>query len=505
MTDDRPNILILMADQLKATALGLYGNPDVSTPNLERLADSGIFYQRHYVTAPMCVPSRVALWTGMYPHNTGVRHNQVLMPGDRVHYARLLSDAGYRMALIGKDHCFQGHDKHLFTTRVEAGHVGLTNTEGDSDARAVAEFLKAPAFNQSVTHSATIPYPPEACTSSRIAARTAQYLEESAVAGDAPFCAWVSFPDPHHPLAAPEPYASMYRPEDIEMPPQREGDLEAKMERLLVYRHLMGLDRTSEEELRRAVAMYYGMIRYLDDAIGAILQSLDETGLADNTIVIFTADHGDYAGEHGLMLKSGTFYDCMTRVPLIVSWPGGLESGVTRRELVSNIDIMPTVASLIGLDVPEPAYGRLLPGAGGTGREAVFAEHGAGGPRVLMSDLHRYPDYTDPNPVVHTRLMHARNAEGRPKMVRTDRWKYVYDPMDPVDELYDMESDPWELTNLAEQPSMAPTRRELREMLLRWAVMTEDHSATPLYSEPDTLRDTPDGGPRYYFHELADL
>ena len=494
-----------MADQLKATALGLYGNPDVSTPNLERLADSGVFYHRHYVTAPMCVPSRVAFWTGMYPHNTGVRHNQVLMPEDRVHYARLFSDAGYRMALIGKDHCFQGSDKDLFTTRVEAGHVGLTKTESDSAVRAVADFLKAPAFNQSVTHSATIPYPTEACTSSRIAQRTAQYLENSAASGDAPFCAWVSFPDPHHPLAAPQPYASTYCPENIEMPPQGVDDLEAKMERLLVYRHLMGLDHTTEEELRRAVAMYYGMIRYLDDAIGAILQSLDETGLSDNTIIIFTADHGDYSGEHGLMLKSGTFYDCMTRVPLIVSWPGGLEGGVIRDELVSNIDIMPTVASLIGLDTPEPVYGRLLPGAGGTGREAVFAEHGAGGPRVLMSDLHRYPDYTDPNPVVHIRLMHARNAEGRPKMIRTDRWKYIYDPMDPVDELYDMEADPWELTNLAEQPWMAATRQELRGMLLRWAVMTEDHSATPLYSEPDTLRDTPDGGPRYYFHDLSDL
>ena len=121
-----------------------------------------------------------------------------------------------------------------------------------------------------------------------------------------------------------------------------------------------------------------------------------------------------------------------------------------------------------------------------------------------MSDLKNYPDYTDPNPVVHFRMMHARSAEGRPKMIRTDRWKYVYDPMDPVDELYDMEADPWELTNLAGQPSMASIRQELRDRLLRWAVMTEDHSPTPLFSEPATLRDTPDGGPRYYFHELAD-
>ena len=281
MPDDRPNILILMADQLKATALGLYGNRDVPTPNLERLAESGILYRRHYVAAPLCVPSRVAFWTGMYPHNTGVRHNQVLMPEDRAHYARLLSDAGYRMALIGKDHCFQGSDKDLFTTRMEAGHAGLASTSADSDARAVAEFLSDQSFNESVTHSATIPYPPEACTSSRIASKTAEYLKESADSPEAPFCAWISFPDPHHPLAAPEPFASMYSPESIDMPPQMAGDLEDKMERLRVYRHVMGLDRTSDEGLRQAVAMYYGMIRYLDDAIGAILDTLEETGAAE--------------------------------------------------------------------------------------------------------------------------------------------------------------------------------------------------------------------------------
>ena len=144
MADDRPNILIIMADQLKATALGLYGNPDVATPHLERLAESGILYNRHYVTAPMCVPSRVAFWTGMYPHNTGVRHNQVLMPEDRSHYARLLSDAGYRMALIGKDHCFRGPDKYLFTTRFEAGHWGWTATEDDDDAPRVYRVSERP-------------------------------------------------------------------------------------------------------------------------------------------------------------------------------------------------------------------------------------------------------------------------------------------------------------------------------------------------------------------------
>ncbi len=543
MADKRLNVLILSCDQLKAGATGLHGNPDVGTPNMSRLASRGVSYSRHYVTAPMCVPSRTAFWTGMYPHCTGVRHNQVSMPAGGEHYARRLSESGYRMALIGKDHCFQGSDRDLFSSRFEVGHQGWRGfpgegwpgvggggsrrgsgggsrfaptmddavgggwggPAGEGEVRGVAEFLSGEEFNESVTYCATIPYGPGACSTGLVASRAVDFLRESSESGGGPFCAWVSFPDPHHPLAAPEPYASRYSYEDIAMPPTRPGELDDKMERQRVFRHLMGLDRTSEEDLRRAVAMYYGMVSFLDDGIGMVLDALDGLGLRDDTVVVFTADHGDYAGEHGLMLKSGTFYDCMTRVPLVVSGPGVEGCGEVRDDLVSNIDVMPTVMGLLGVESERPVYGRLLPGAGGSrGREAVFAEHGAGGPRVVMSDLGGYPDYAGPLGNVHLRLMHARNAEGRPKMIRTDRWKYVYDPMDPVDELYDMEFDPWELTNLAGRREYAGVRSGLRERLLRWSVLTEDSFATPLYSDRLTLSDTAGGGSDFYYHDLLD-
>jgi arylsulfatase A-like enzyme len=367
----------------------------------------------------------------------------------------------------------------------------------------VAEFLRDPAFNEQATHSASIPYPPEACSTSLIANKTVEFLSHWKDSGETPFCAWVSFPDPHHPLAAPEPYASMYSSDQITMPSTREGELDDKMERQRVFFRLMGFDMTPEADLRRAVAMHYGMISFLDDGVGMVLDALDRLGLVESTIVVFTADHGDYGGEHGMMLKSGTFYDCMTRVPLIVSWPGRVPKGETRDELVSNIDVMPTVMNLLGLETDRPVHGRLLPGTGGEEpRDAVFAEHGAGGPRVLMTDLDRYPDYTDPMRNVVGRLMHARNAEGRPKMIRTERWKYIYDPMDPVDELYDMDNDSWELTNVATRPEYAEVRAKLRDRLLRWSIMIEDRSATPLYSDPVTLTDTPDGGPDFYYHPL---
>jgi len=251
--------------------------------------------------------------------------------------------------------------------------------------------------------------------------------------------------------------------------------------------------------------MYYGMISFLDNGIGKILDTLEHLKMIDNTIIIFTADHGDYAGEHGMMLKSGTFYDCMTRVPLIVSWPVNIPMNEINEELVSNIDIMPTIMDFLGLEVNHPVHGRTLPGISNSEpREAVFAEHGAGGPRVLISNLANYPDVLDPKSNTITQVMHARSAEGRPKMVRTKRWKYMYDPIDPIDELYDMENDPWELKNLASDNNYTNIREEMRTRLLRWSIFTEDTSSIPLFYDQNTFTDTPYGGMDFYHPDLND-
>lgn len=499
-----PNVLIIMCDQLNAKALNLYGNSDVKTPNIDRLASSGITYKNHYVSAPMCVPSRVAFWTGMYPHATGIRHNQVLMPSDRIHYAKLLKDSGYDLALIGKDHCFQESDKKLFSKYVEFGHHGFEKSESDTEAYSVSKFLQDPSFNEP-TYCATIPYSEEACSTNLIANETSEYLNEWNNSEKNPFCAWISFPDPHHPLAAPEPYASMYDPSEISLPPSKIEDLENKMERVRVFYKLMGFDKTSDVELRNALAMYYAMISFLDQGIGKILDTLESLKMMENTIIIFTADHGDYAGEHGMMLKSGTFYDCMTRVPLILSWKENIPKNKINEDLVSNIDIMPTIMDLIGIKVNHSVNGRALPTIyDSETRNAVFSEHGAGGPRVLNSNLSKYPDCNDPKNNIITQVMHARNAEGRPKMIRTKKWKYIYDPMDPVDELYDMEKDPWELDNLASDKAYLDICNKMRVRLLRWSILTEDSNSIPLFYDPDTLSDTPIGGPDFHYPDLED-
>src|SRR5206468_5290946 len=225
------------------------------------------------------------------------------------------------------------------------------------------------------------------------------YLEERASEGR-PLALWVSIPDPHTPLQVPEPYASRYPPESVPLPPWKDGEIDTKPERQQVYYRLRRLWDLREDDVRLAAAIYYGMIDFIDERVGALLDTLERLDLREHTIVVFTSDHGDYLGEHHLLDKSNAFYDCLTHVPLLVSWPGHLPQGARRPELVSLVDVMPTVLHLAGVPLPDGGrgvQGRLLPGIPGIpgappAREAIFADYGAGGPAVTLDLVARlYP------------------------------------------------------------------------------------------------------------------
>jgi arylsulfatase A-like enzyme len=503
----RPNLLVVMSDQQKATSLGLYGNPDVRTPALEDLAGRGICYRWAYTPHPLCVPARVSFWTGRYPHNTGSRSNELPMPEGEQHAARVLRDAGYSLALIGKNHCFGAADLQLFSHTYLAGHTGPQGEATDPGVAEARDFFQSHDFRPR-TAAYPIPYPRERCASWLIADRVIELLEAQAAGHiTQPLCIWMSLPDPHPPYAAPEPYASAFDPERITLPPWRAGELDDKQERQRLFYLLSRFDEASEQDIRRALAMYYAQVAFVDDCLGRVMQALDRLGQRQNTIVAFTSDHGDYAGEHRMMTKSGTMYDCLTRVPLVVSWPGTLPQGNVQDDLVSTLDVIPTLLQLAGVAAP-PAltpdryHARLLPGTG-TGtlppRDAVFAEYASGGPYLSPEAIERsiaersresHPAEEragTSRPRQLLPLLRPRENEGRLTMVRTRRWKYVYDPGDPVDELYDLETDPWELTNVAHHPENASVVQALRRQLLDWSLRTQDSRPVPLYYDPVTL------------------
>jgi arylsulfatase A-like enzyme len=503
---DRPNMLLVMTDQQKATSLGLYGNPDVRAPALEALAGRGTLYRWAYTPHPLCVPARVSLWTGRYPHQHGSRSNEVLMPEGEPHAGRLLKEAGYTLALCGKNHCFRPPDLCLFDHVYLAGHTGPTGPEGDPGVAEARRFFREHDFRPR-TAAHAIDYPRERCASWLIADHVIGLLEAQAAGRiRGPLCVWMSLPDPHPPYAAPAPYASAFDPAGITLPPWREGELEGKPQRQRFFHRLSRFDTATEAEIRRATAMYYAQVAFADDCLGRVLGALDRLGQRERTVVAFTSDHGDYAGEHRMLTKSGAMYDCLTRVPLVLSWPGTLPEGETRDELVSTIDVAPTLLRLAGVEAPPPLAGalggggqtRLLPGAHAAcglavsdapPRDAVFAEYGAGGPYV--SDLADLGARARPGDA-HPRLpyLRARECEGRLTMVRAGRWKYAYDPGDPVDELYDLQADPWELVNLAARRANAATVQDLRRRLLEWSLRTQDPRPVPLYFDLSTFEST---------------
>jgi arylsulfatase A-like enzyme len=477
---DRPNVLLIMADQLKATASHLYGNTFCQTPAMERLAQDGVLFEHAFTPHPLCVPARVSMWTAQYPHTHGARLNETLMPAGAQHAARIWKQAGYHLGLIGKNHCFaQPDDLALFDTWCEIEHYGLPEkkpTRGMEWFRPPESIESAHTVRHNMPRQtahfgyATSDYPLEDYSTGLVAGQTVRFLEQ---VQDEPFTLWVSFPDPHTPYETPEQYAAMFPPEKIELPPWQISELDNAPERNRVLYQLLGIDADPLDDVYGVLAVYYGMVRFLDDGLGQILDALTRLGLREKTIVVFCADHGDFVGEHRMMRKGGLFYDCLTRVPLIISWPGHLPTGQVDDSMANLIDIVPTLLQLQGLDIPQSMQGQPLPTVtDAVPREATFSEYGAGGAPCTLQDLATFPQPYG----LHTSkaTLQWREAEGRRKMIRTRQWKYVHDPTGDKDELYNLADDPWELKNIIDTPPESDLIFNLRSQLLAWSILTED-------------------------------
>jgi len=494
---DRPNILLVMSDQMKATASHLYGNVFCQTPSLAKLAQEGVCFQLAFTPHPLCVPARVSLWTGQYPHSHGARRNETFMPPETRHAFRIWRDEGYQVGLIGKNHCFvEADDLALFDVWCEISHTGIPRNavnKGlawprslDSIARAHSVRRDMPAVSPRFSYAAT-DFPLEDYSSALIARQTEIYLEQHASGAHdgAPFALWVSFPDPHEPYEAPRRYWDMFAADRIQLPPGRDGEFSGQAgsefvapERNRVLYHMLGMEDDGPEDVRGMLAAYYGVVRFVDDSVGRIVSALDRLGLRDNTIVVFCSDHGDFSGEHGMQCKGGVFYDALTRIPLIMSWPGHLPQGEVDESMANLVDIVPTLLHLQGLEAPRAMHGQPLPTVTeARPRDAAFSEYGAGGPRFSMADLAALPEPLGRRALIQS--LQWREAEGRRKMVRTRHWKYVHDPMGDLDELYDLASDPWELYNRAADPTYRDIVSDLRLRLADWSICTEDARPVP--------------------------
>ena len=553
-TPNRPNVVFIVADQMKWNTLRMYSDIGIEAPSLERLASEGVRFENGVTPHPLCVPARVSMMTARYAHSTGARRNETLMPADQLHAFRIWKDLGYTTGLIGKNHCFvEQADKETIDVLMELPHLGkerkansLTGPTRGMDwvvpdgllSESHATRSNMPEQSPGISYAIS-EHPLEGYTTNAITTQSESFIERAA-AGDKfdgsdpdadnanPFALFISYPDPHHPLEAPKKYADMFPPESVKLPPTREGEFDGPEvpERNKVLKEILGTQYDTEEDIRGAIAVYLAMTRMVDDAVGRVLDKLDELGLRENTIITFTADHGDFGGEHEMIGKGGLFYDALVRVPYIVSWPGGgVPQNVTDSSMVNTIDLLPTILQLSGVadftsspdlnegDELAPAgprvppefeselinsetlrriQGRPLPTVtSAEPRTAAFCEYGTGGPPFTLELLNKLPATNGFATVLDS--LWIREAEGRRKMVRTSEWKYVTDPDDgPIntdvgsstarkgDELYDLTKDPWELHNVALDPVNVAIISVMRGLLNEWMLDTEDANPVPL-------------------------
>jgi arylsulfatase len=472
-----PNVLLLCTDQQRYDALGAQGNEHIATPNLDRLAAQGVRFDNCYVQNPVCAPSRASLMTSRYVHAHGLWANGVSLPATERIFTRDLADAGYDCGLIGKFHlapCIDGREEQrhddgfrVFRWAHDPGH--------DSPANQYHRWLEEnhPLWYADVRDPASKTQygnlPAEAHLTRWTAEETISFLRDGRDENKPFFCV-ANFFDPHHPFDAPPEYLERYDPRALPEPIGTPDELDTKPE---IYTeaskrsyagHAKGFAEYTPDEVQQAKAAYYAMVEFIDDEVGRILDVLDELGLADDTIVVFTSDHGEMLGDHRLMLKGPMMFDCAVRVPLLMRWPGVLEPGAVRDELVQWIDLAPTFLEAAGLPPMPAQQGQsLLPLL----RGEVVAD-GIGFRDWALSE-HRNSSHPYDPPVSTTMLRH-------------DRWKVVVHHGAPVTsraragELYDLLADPDELVNLWDDPAHTHVRLWMQEKLLDVLVATEDRS-----------------------------
>ncbi|HEY3764735.1 MAG TPA: choline-sulfatase [Gaiellales bacterium] len=442
MSARRPNIVLLMADQLAASFLPDHGQPVVQAPHLTALARSGTAFESAYCASPLCAPSRSAMLAGRRASAIGVFDNAAELPAETPTIAHLLRASGYHTVLAGKMHFvgpdqLHGFEERLTTDVYPAGFDWTPDWRLATGERLSWYHNLSGILDAGVREAATqTDYDDEVCF------RAVQRIGELARRPDRqPFFLVVSFTNPHDPWEVRARHWDMYADGSIDSPlvpgiPRGEADPHSAR-----LRDMCGLDERplSQAEILRGRHGYYAAISYMDERVGEVLDALSRTGLRDDTVVAFTADHGEMGGERGLWFKM-SFFEGSARVPLIVAGPGVAAGRVS--EPVSHLDLAPTLAEMAGAGAQDAEFeGRSLTAALRSGSIA---------PATVVSEYL------------------AEGVTAPAVMLRRGAHKYIRCPGDP-DQLFDLRADPRELRNLAADPAQARACADLRAQTeARW-------------------------------------
>jgi arylsulfatase len=446
----RPNILILYTDQQRWDALGANGNPDIQTPNLDRLAAEGTNFTRFFVQNPVCMPSRISFLTGQYPSSLKITHMGVPVPEDTLTLPHMLSPYGYTCGNMGKLHFLPHADRYHNEPHPNYGFDTLINSDEPGcydDAYRAWVRCRAPEaldaisvglpptrerwestmrFDSGIAHperekrgARAFPADEGLTHTAFVADQTARFIEQNRTH---PFLAIAGFYSPHAPWVAPQRFLDLYDPSRLALPHIPEG-----------WTPPHGRRQIPEEEIRSVRQGYYAMVSEVDHHVGQLLDCLERQGIADNTVVIFTSDHGEYLGDHQNYGKGAPGHDCVSRVPCLIRWPAGAAGSGTANGITEAVDVVPTLLEAAGIPLSDCIQGQsLLP--------ALQGDH----------------EHVKESALLETDQL---------KTLRTDRYRYVFEK-NGRESLYDLEIDPGGYFDVAEDPAYSETVSEHRAMLL---------------------------------------
>ncbi len=429
---NRPNVLFLFSDQHNARCLSCAGHPDAKTPHLDRLAAEGVRCTHAFTQSPICTPSRMSFLSSTYPSTHGYYGLYGHEPASPLlSMFEYFLNHGYRTAALGKLHTprywIERHCQYVYDEFIQhPSYLEALGLHEQNDNRGYHE-------NASRAAASTIPldHSCEWVQVKHFKRFLAQDFERAdRCSRDTPWMAWMSFARPHQPHTPSEPYASLYDPESITLPPVGENESAVWAEQ----RDAQGGGEFDPQSLRRRVAAYLGCLAQMNAALGLVLEELDNRGELDNTIIVYSADHGDHAGEHGLYEKKhGIRARSICGIPLIIRYPGAVRPATVTDEVAEAVDVFPTMCDLAGLQAPSCVQGTSL--------VPLFGEH----PRSVRED--------------------ALTENMFRKSIATTQYRYVY-AHEGEDELYDQAADPCENTNLVRSPEHRQVLQDMRARLM---------------------------------------
>ena len=439
---DRPNILVIMSDEHDPAVMGCYGDSIVQTPHMDRLAAEGIVFDAAYTTSPLCAPARASFTAVQYVSRCGVWTNDCQLPSDD--YPSLphaLNAVGYECWLGGKMH-FAGAHRYGFRDVYPGANQGDRSGKG---GRRAFDDLSESGFGWEgrVAAFKTSDTSPILEKDRKVTAECSAFLQNRS-ADDKPFFLLAGYLAPHFPLTIPEAYYVPYK-DKVSMPEIPEGFLETLPTN---YKHLragFGVTKATPEQTKLGRELYWGFVNWLDDEIGKLLSALNDSEVADNTIVIYCTDHGENKGDHGLWWKNN-MYEHASRTPLIVSFPKRWAGGQRRTGVCSLVDLAQTIAEIGGAERSDDWDGESL---------LNYLDDGNS-------------DWRD----IAVSEYYAHNIASGIAMIRQGPWKYVYhtrfdEVHGPERELYNLEEDAGEFNNLADDPAQADRIAQLHDLLAK--------------------------------------